>query len=90
VFFDDALTAGRRKKQVWLLALPCVISYTYPIALGARLTGWYINRARRGQLSLNVMGTAALVVPVALGLAIIWATDHQFNFKDRGDGITGD
>ena len=82
-FFDDALARGNRKSRLVFLALPCCLSYTYPMALAARVLGWYLERGRRQSWRLNAYATAAIVVAVAMGLATIWLTDHQFNIKDN-------
>lgn len=81
-FFDDSLARGNRKARLILLALPCCLSYTYPIVLTARVVGWYLERGRRQGWRLDPYAATGLFVAAALGLAFIWLTDHQFNMKD--------
>lgn len=78
-FFEKALADGKGKSRLMLLAVPCLISYSYPIALGARLIGWYAHQARRRGWRLNLLAVCALVVPVTVGLVAIWMTDYRFN-----------
>lgn len=87
-FFDDSLARGNQKARLIFLALPCCLSYTYPLALTARVIGWYVERGRRQSWRLNTRGTMTLLVGVALGLASIWLTDHQFNLKDSAAYFT--
>ncbi|HSB09690.1 MAG TPA: hypothetical protein VLM38_09420 [Blastocatellia bacterium] len=82
-FFKEALIDGKRKLRLALLATPCVISYTYPIALGARVLGWYAQHGRRRGRRLTAKGSLALVASVAIGLAVIWISDHRFNITNR-------
>lgn len=82
-FFAEAL--GGRKRKAWLVALaaPCVFSYTYPMALTARVVGWYLYRLRGRAWRTGWPGLFALAAPVAVALVIIWWTDHRFNIVDR-------
>lgn len=80
-FFDEALTEGERKATLVVLAAPFLLSYTYPLVLGARVLGWYVSRARLGRCRLSVSGVLALAVPAVLGIVGIWATDYRFNLK---------
>lgn len=80
-FFDEALTEGKRKTALVLLTAPLVLSYTYPLVLGARVLGWYVNRAREGRWRLSIPAVCLLTGLVLLGLVGIWATDHRFNLE---------
>jgi hypothetical protein len=83
-FFREALAGGRRKRSLVLLAAPCFLSYVYPIALGARVVGWYVHYGRSQRWRINVWGVCVLVLVLASGLATIWATDYRF-----GADLTG-
>lgn len=80
-FFDETLTEGKRKTALVLLTAPLVLSYTYPLVLGARVLGWYVNRAREGRWRLSMPAVSLLAGLAALGLAGIWVTDYRFNLK---------
>jgi hypothetical protein len=79
-FFERSLAEGKHKSKLILLALPCLLSYTYPMALGARLLGWYLYYGRSRGWRLHIPSVLALGASTALALAGIWATDHRFNF----------
>ncbi|HVF91650.1 MAG TPA: hypothetical protein VNH22_16420, partial [Blastocatellia bacterium] len=81
-FFEKPLAEGRRKASLILLALPCLLSYTYPIALGARLLGWYLYHGPSRGWRLNIPALSTLAASVALTLAGIWLTDLRYNLKD--------
>jgi hypothetical protein len=87
-FFKAPLVDGKRKTRLMLLAIPCLVSYTYPLALVARVAGWYVDHCRRRGWRLNSSGACALIVPVAVGLVGIWLTDHRFNFIDQPAYLT--
>jgi hypothetical protein len=78
-FFEETLAAGKRKSRLILLAIPCLISYVYPIALGGRVIGWYLHHGRHRGWRLRPAGAFMLIVPLAIGLVGIWMTDHRFN-----------
>jgi hypothetical protein len=80
-FFTETLTRGKRKSRLILLAIPCLISYVYPIALGARAIGWYALRARQREWRLAAPGVFFLIVSVAIGLVSIWVTDYRFYLR---------
>jgi hypothetical protein len=86
-FFEASLSKGRHRLRVLLLAIPCLISYTYPISLGARLIGWYAHRGRRGRLQLDVVVVCAFVALLGLCLGAIWLTDYRFN-RINEEGLT--
>jgi len=79
---EESLAEGRRKATLILLALPCLLSYTYPVALIARLLGWYLYRGPLRGWRLHLPALLILLASMALALGGIWATDHRFNFKD--------
>jgi hypothetical protein len=82
-FFDKTLVNGKRKTKLLAFALPCILSYTYPFALGARAVGWYGQQARRSGWRLNKTAVLVLGVAVLGALAVLWFTDHRFNIKDN-------
>ena len=81
--FDDALVDGKRRARLVALALPCLLSYTYPLALGARVAGWYLQRARRGAWRLNPSAVLVFAICLATALIGVWFSDHRFNIKDN-------
>jgi hypothetical protein len=87
-FFEAALVDGRRTARTALLAIPCLFSYSYPMALGARLCGWYINQGRCRGWRLHLRGAAVLLIAVTLAFAVLWMTDYQFNLKNRAAYLT--
>jgi hypothetical protein len=82
-FFAETLSEGKRKSRLILLSIPCLISYVYPIALGARVIGWYVHHGRHRGWRLRPTGAFMLLVPVAIGLVGIWVTDHRFNLRNH-------
>lgn len=77
-FYDQSLVEGKRRWRLALIALPCLISYTYPLALGARMLGWYVSKRR-------IKNSAALMLIASVGLALlaVWFTDYRFNLLIR-------
>ncbi|HKY06289.1 MAG TPA: hypothetical protein VJQ56_15440, partial [Blastocatellia bacterium] len=82
-FYEESFGEGKRKTSLALLALPCALSYTYPVAYGARVVGWYVYRAGRRSRRLNVAALAVAAAACVAALSVIVFTDHRFNFKDR-------
>jgi hypothetical protein len=81
LFYEEALAKGRYKARLIILALPCLLSYSYPISLLARLAGWYVAYGRRRTWRLNMPAVSALAISASLSLAGIWLTDYRFNFR---------
>jgi len=79
---DEIFVRGERKPILLALVLPVLFSYTYPMALGARLIGWYLYRGRATAWRLNKSAIFILIMIFALAMISIWATDYRFNFKD--------
>lgn len=82
-FFDEALVDGKRRGRLVAFVLPCLLSYTYPFAMGARVAGWYLLRARRSGLRINRTAALVLVFSALAAFAGVWFTDHRFNIKDN-------
>lgn len=80
-FFEDTLIDGKRPAKLIVLALPCVLSYTYPFALGARVVGWYLQHWRSGGWRFNKKAALVFGAAVVALLAGVWFTDHRFNIK---------
>jgi hypothetical protein len=80
--FTQALANGKRRAILIILALACLLSYTYPIALGARVLGWYLHRGKRAGWRIDTLSAFIFALFVAVAIAGIWATDLRFNFKD--------
>ncbi len=81
-FYEDALLRGSNKAKLALLTLPCFLSYTYPMALLARVFGWYLQHLRHRGWKLCWRAVSLLVGFIALGFLSMYITDYQFNFKD--------
>lgn len=79
----DALAAGRRKTVLAALSLPCILSYTYPLALGARMLGWYLSEGRRSGWRMRASACALLAASLTAALVVIWFTDYRFDAQDR-------
>jgi hypothetical protein len=82
-FFEESLVKGRHKAKLAALSLPCLLSYSYPMAIGARLLGWYLFRGR--QLGWRIRASAGVLLGVSVTAALVglWFTDHRFNVHDR-------
>jgi hypothetical protein len=80
--FTESLANGRRRWLLVMLVIPCLLSYTYPMALGARALGWYIHRGRRAGWRIDISSAFVFTLAVTLALAGLWATDLRFNLKD--------
>ena len=79
---EKVFVRGERKALVLALAVPILFSYTYPMALGARLLGWYLAQGRARGWRLSKSAIFILAAVFALAVISIWATDYRFNFKD--------
>ena len=82
-FFERALTAGERKFWLVCLAAPCALSYTYPLALGARAVGWYVDHGRRAGWRLKTSAVMMLIGTCLVALSSIWLTDLQYNLRNQ-------
>jgi hypothetical protein len=80
-FLDETLRHDRR--ALVLLALPCCFSYTYPLALGARLLGWWLWIPAEKRWSFSPRALATFCGALCLALAAVWFTDLRFNMLDR-------
>jgi len=75
--FRDAVADGRHRLKLVMLALPCFLSYTYPMALGARAVGWYLHHGRRHSFRAHWSGVCAILIPLALGVTSFLAIDYR-------------
>jgi hypothetical protein len=82
-FLDEVFAQGRRKAVTAALASGCFFSYVYPIALGARLIGWYAFRVRRHGWRLDRAAVAMLIGSLILVMGTVWLIDYRFNFARR-------
>lgn len=80
---EAAFVKGRHKAALVALSLPCILSYSYPLALGARLLGWYLFEGRRSGWRLRASSCVLLGASITVALAGLWFTDNQFNLQDR-------
>ena len=78
---DEALIESKRRGALVLLVAPLALSYSYPVALGARVLGWYAGRARGGSWRLSIPPVLVMAGLATAGLAVIWATDYRFNHE---------
>jgi len=76
---------GDGKNKIWLicLAIPWALSYTYPFALCARVSGWYLQNSRLAGWRIRISSIALFVAFITVGLLGIWLTDHRFNMADQ-------
>jgi len=88
VFLYRAFKEGKYKGRLILLALPCLLSYTYPFALFAGAFGWYLFQSRKHGWRLQQSSALVFVLAVAFFLTGIWFSDYQFNLKDCDDYFT--
>jgi hypothetical protein len=79
----EALSDGKKRGKLIALALPCALSYTYPIALFARLLGWYLYHGKRKTWRLNLSAVLLISIAVLLALSSIWITDYRYNLRDQ-------
>lgn len=79
---EKVLVKGERKPLLVALALPVFVSYTYPMALGARLLGWYLYQGRSRGWRLSKSAIFILAATVGLAMISIYVTDYRFNFQD--------
>jgi hypothetical protein len=82
-FYKEVLIDGKYRSRAIYLAIPCALSYIYPIALISRLLGWYMQQGRRDGWRLNRAASITLSLAMALGLVSIWLTDHRYNMQDQ-------
>ena len=82
-FLKQSLAGGKRRVLLSALVLPCLLSYTYPFALAARLGGWYLDHRRRAGWRVDITACLVLASTGGLALAAMWATDYRFNLIDR-------
>jgi hypothetical protein len=81
-FYKKAFATGERKWILVCLAIPCALSYTYPLSLGARLVGWYLHHGRKEDWRLRPSAILIVAITILLALSSIYLTDLRFNFKD--------
>jgi hypothetical protein len=82
-FFKASMVEGRHRWLLALVAIPILLSYTYPIALLARLSGWYANQARLAGWRVKASSLLILIAAISLAMLGVWATDHRYNIQDR-------
>jgi hypothetical protein len=82
-FFEQTLADGKSRLKLLALALPCALSYTYPVVLLARVIGWYLYFGRHKSWRLHWLALMTFAVILMTAFTIIWATDYRYNFKDQ-------
>jgi len=82
-FFETMLGRGGDRWKLAVLALPCLFSYTFPIALAARVAGWCFERGCRGNWKFNSLSALVLCGSVAGAAACLWFTDYRYDLADR-------
>lgn len=82
-FFEDAFVDGKRRTRLIALSLPCLLSYTYPLAMGARVAGWYLQQGRRTGWRLHRRAVLVFGACCAAALLGVWFTDHRLNIRDN-------
>lgn len=81
-FFKETLVDGKKPEKLMAIALPCLLSYTYPVVMVARVAGWYVQHGRHRGWRLSKSAVLVLCVSSLIALGGIWFTDHRFNIKD--------
>jgi len=87
-FFEQTLAEGKSRIKLLALVLPCALSYTYPVALLARVIGWYLYTGRRKSWRLHWRAVITFAVALVMAFIIIWFTDYRYNFKDQNTYVT--
>jgi hypothetical protein len=80
--YKETLAEGKRRWILAVLAIPCALSYTYPLSAGARLAGWYLDYGRKQSWRIRPSAILIFVSAMALALSSIYVTDHRFNLQD--------
>lgn len=81
-FWEAGLRNGKKKLGLIGFGLLCAGSFTYPLCLVARVSGWYIGTGRRLTWKLDFSGVAILILSSLAGWLWIWSTDYQFARHD--------
>lgn len=76
-FFDRHLRRGEQSWRLLALAVPCLVSFTYPIPLIARVAGWYVSGLRQRGFALSLRGFTTAGTGLTLGLAALWWIDMR-------------
>jgi len=82
-YINEQLVRGKRKAISAILAMGCILSYAYPIALAARLLGWYAFRIRRHGWQVNRSAIIVLIVSLVFAFGAVWLIDYRFNLVNR-------
>ena len=87
-FFERSLGKGESRLSLACLALLCALSYTYPLALGARVLGWHLDRGRKTGWRLKPSAVTTLLAACAAAMAVIWLTDLRYNLQNQASYLT--
>jgi hypothetical protein len=82
-FFDTHLRRGKRSWRLLPLVVPCLLSFTYPIALVARVAGWYVSGLRQRGFRLSPRGVAVACAGLTVGMAGLWWIDMRHTAGNR-------
>lgn len=74
-FYEQTLARGERLPQLGALTLGVAFSYPFAMVLLARLGGWWLARARRGDLRLSPRGALVGLAGIALCGSALWLSD---------------
>jgi hypothetical protein len=80
--FNESFGEGKHKAILVMLAVPCLLSYTYPMALGARILGCYLYYGRHKGWRIKSSPIFTLALTIAIAMGCLWETDLQFNLKE--------
>ena len=82
-WLDDALGEGRRRgRLVWLL-LPTAFSFTYGVALLARVLGWWAHGARRRGIAVDVRAASLVGGGLVVLSGLLWLTDLRHTLSQQ-------
>jgi hypothetical protein len=83
-FFDTHLRRGERSWRLLLLITPCLVSFTYPIPVIARVAGWYLSGLRRNGLAVSPRGGGVGAAGLAVGVAALYWIDMRHTAGSAG------
>jgi hypothetical protein len=81
---EASLRNGQRRGRIVAIALPVALSYTYGVALLARVLGWWVYGARRSGLRVDPRSAATLAASFVGLSCVLWLTDLRHTTGQDG------